>query len=261
MKHLLSAEFARFRRSIFLWAFLLLGTAYGVLMLLSWRQTNSTFLAMGDESRILHPEDFLFPYTDILSYLIAGFAALYLWREFSSGGVRNKIAHGISRTEVYLSLWAAVSLCVVLMCTLVPVVSLIFGLLCYGPLTAPVPTLLIAGLGTVFSGLALASLFTAIAVALDGSPFTIVACVVPAAAMQTAANNTAVYILDCEFTGIRDARYAWCRFWYGILPTGQLMDYRGLDISHFLPNAVRSLALAAMFAAIGIQIFRRRELK
>lgn len=261
MKHLLLAEFARFRRSVFLWAFLLLGAGYGVLMLLSWRQANSTYLAMGDESRILYPEDFLFPYTDILSYLIAGFAALYLWREFSSGGVRNKIAHGISRTEVYLSLWAAVSLCVVLMCTLVPVVSLLFGLVYYGPLTAPVPTVLIAGLGTVFSGLTLAALFTAIAVALDGSPFTIVVCVVPAAAMQIAANNAAVSILDCEFKGIRDARYTWCRFWYGILPTGQLMDYRGLDTLHFLPNAVCALALTAMFSAIGIQIFRRRDLK
>ena len=262
MKNLLRAELVRLRRSPGLWAAAVLALAFSVSMLFSWLRSNQMFLAMGDEGRILHTEDFLFCHARYLSYLIAGFAALYLGAEFSSGGVRNKIARGVSRTRVYLSHLIAVALGGSVVCAVPPAVSLMVGLPLYGPPTVGAGAILTALAGTLGTALALSALFTAIVTALGGRAAAVVPCAALALAGYVAASHIKIYLLQCEQLPGADARwYGLCRLLYDFLPAGQLAQYAALETGDLPAMAGYALALAALSAAVGPALFRRQELR
>lgn len=262
MKSLFTADLVRLRRSPGLWATGLLALVLSLTTLFSWYHANQVFIDLGDTDRVLHLEEFLFSYANYLSYLIAGFSALYLGTEFSSGGVRNKIARGIPRTRVYLSQIAAVVLGGIAVCISTPTVSLIVGLPLYGPPRVGAPVILLTLMGTILTSLALSTLFTAIVTAMGGGAAAVIPCAALALAGQLAASQIKLYLLRCEQLSGTDTRwYGLCRLLYDLLPAGQLAQYAALEVTGFLSMAGWALALAVLSTAAGLLLFRRQELR
>ncbi len=262
MKNLLAADLVRLRRSPGLWAAGLLALVFSFTMLFSWYHTNQVFIRLDDTGRVRHLEGFLFSYANYLSYLMAGLTALYLGTEFSSGGVRNKIARGVPRTGVYLSQMAAVALGGIAVCAVTPAVSLIVGLPLYGPPGAGAPAIILTLAGTMLTSLALSALFTAVFTAMGGGAAAVIPCAILALAGQQAASQIKLYLLRCEQLPGADARwYGLCRLLYDLLPSGQLARYAALETEGALAMAGWALALALLFTAAGLLLFRRQELR
>lgn len=262
MGNLLFADLVRLRRSPGLWAAGLLALVFSLTMLFSWYHTNQVFIDLGDTGRVLHLEGFLFSYANYLSYLIAGFSALHLGTEFSSGGVRNKIAHGIPRTRVYLSQMVAVVLGGIAVCIVTPTVSLIVGLPLYGLPRLGAPVVLLTLMGTMLTSLALSTLFTTVITVMGGGAAAIIPCAALALAGQLAASQIKLYLLRCEQLPGTDTRwFDLCRLLYDFLPAGQLARYAALETTGFLSMAGWALALAVLSTAAGLLLFRRQELR
>lgn len=262
MGDLMSAGLVRLLRSHGLWAAGLLASVFSLAMLFSWYHTNQVFIDLGDADRILHLEEFLFSYANIYSYLMAGFAAMHLGTEFSSGGVRNMIAHGIPRTKVYLSQMAAVALGGFAVCIITPEVSLIVGLPLYGPPRSGVSVILRTLMGTMLTSLSLSALFTAVITAMGGRAAAVIPCAALALTGQLAASQIRLYILRCEQMPGTDTRwYGLCHLLYDFLPAGQLARYAALETAGFLSMAGWALVLTALSTAVGLFLFRRQELR
>ena len=172
------------------------------------------------------------------------------------------IAHGISRTKVYLSQMFAVVLGGFAVCIVTPAVSLVVGLPLYGPPRSGAPVILLTLMGTMLTSLSLSALFTAVITAMGGRAAAVIPCAALALAGQLAASQIRLYLLRCEQMPGTDTRwYSLCRLLYDFLPAGQLARYAALETTGFLSMAGCALAMAVLSTAVGLLLFRRQELR
>ena len=111
MRNLLSANFARLRKSVLFWLGIAAMAVYAVIMLVSWYRTNQIILQSDRPEMAMGMDQFLFSFIGLIGILLAAFVGLFLGTEYSDGALRSKLIVGHSRSTVYLSnLFAAVTI-------------------------------------------------------------------------------------------------------------------------------------------------------
>ncbi len=100
MHKLLSANFARLRKDRFLWCLL---AAVLVLSLVNTGNSVRSFQTMAESGYGVSPEKYYFSQAPYMGFFFALFASMFLGTEYADGTIRNKLAVGHRRNQVFLS--------------------------------------------------------------------------------------------------------------------------------------------------------------
>ncbi len=107
MSKLVSANFSRLIRNKFFWIGLALIVGIAAFIAIDYVQAHP----MCKEGITYGVKEVCFKYTPVIAAIIALFAGLFVGEEYSNKTIRNKIASGYSKKEIYRANW--------LVCTLV----------------------------------------------------------------------------------------------------------------------------------------------
>lgn len=284
MRNLLSANFARLRKSVLFWLGVAVMAGYAVLMLVSWYRANqiNTELGMG---LVRNTDQFLFSFTGLIGILLAAFVGLFLGTEYSDGVLRSKLTVGHSRSAVYLSNLIVAVTASFLMCLTYVSVMLAVGIPVYGPPTTE-PLVLLRRLAEALAMcMAHCALFTLVAMNWGNRSLSATACILGVLALIWVTSNMRNQLMQPEFHGnfvfdeaLQDwveselrpnpayvgepLRSVYC-FFRDVLPTGQGMELSGVttiwERSSLLP--LYSLAVTAVSTGLGLLLFRRKDIK
>lgn len=265
MLNLLSAGFVRLAKSRLFWLFIAAETAWSAF--LAW-----LFYRFGDI--LQNPEFFLFLPIFYLCAVEAVFCGLFIGVDYSEGAVRNKIAIGKTRAEVYISNLAVCGFAEVAMLFTHAVVFLTVGFILTGA-DIFARMVFVKLCCAVLTSLAYASLFTMISMNLSRAS-TAVAVNIFIAVCMTVSGFFAFAIYNepknlLLTPGLPHPAYA-CGaaravfgFFEAVLPSSAALEVlsHGSDY-HFSPEFLRvmlcSLAASAAFTIIGLWAFRRKNI-
>ena len=108
MSRLLSADFAKVKKSRFFWLCIIGMAVFGLYMkIMEYISTQQYF----SRSPALH--SMLSIYAMVIGFLTAAFVSLFVGTEYSDGTIRNKLIIGHSRAAIYFSNLIACSAAVV----------------------------------------------------------------------------------------------------------------------------------------------------
>lgn len=227
------------------------------------------------------PDNIFFGYAQLIGVLSAVFCSLFLGREYSDGVIRNKLAVGHGRTSVYLS---GLTVCIVeafLVSASYMVSSAVAGVLLLGPFQAPPAMLLLYLLESFLMTAALCSLFTlhtmlnqyraAASVINTVGIFVLIFLAVYVVSALDAPEFHDGYVLDSlgnlsseripnpnYLTGTARAVY---EFFLDFLPTGQALQFTGMQVAYPWRLPLCSLFLIAASTGAGLAAFSRKNIK
>ena len=282
MRNLLSANFARLKKSALFWLGVAAMAGYAVMMLASWYRTIQIQIEIGLD-RVMGTDQFLFSFVGLIGILLAAFVGLFLGTEYSDGVLRSKLIVGHSRSAVYLSNLSAALTASFLMCLTYVAVILAVSIPVYGPPTTE-PLVLLRRLADVLAMcLAYCALFTLVAMNWNSKALSTVACVLGLLALFWVTSNMRNQLMQPEFYAnvvFDDALQDWVeselrpnpnyvsgplrtvyRFFCDVLPTGQSMQLTGDAADRSSLLAVYSLAVTAVSTGLGLLLFRRKDIK
>ena len=279
MRNLLSAGFARLRRSKAFWLLLI------ALFLLA----TGTMLNAARRAKISAPppviENHYFDTGVYAIIFVSAFVALFLGTEYSDGALRNKLIVGHSRDGVYLAnlvVCALASLCF----TAAWMLGGLVGIPGLGPFTVGTAKLLTAVAVCALAAVSTSAIFLLLAMLSSNKAVTAVVCILCSLALIVAAS--ALYHNLCEpeisyggmvFTidGAQflepapNPRYvaeplrSVFAALLNILPTGQLIllaNITGGDGLAIYPvQLAGSAGLTALLTGLGLALFQRKDLK
>ena len=285
MRNLLSANFARLRKSALFWLGITAMAVFAAIMLVSWYRTNRIILQSDRPEMALGTEQFLFNFTGLIGILLAAFIGLFLGTEYSDGVLRSKLTVGHSRSAVYLSNLIASVTASFLMCLTYVAVMLAVGVPVYGPPTTEPPVLLHQLAEVLAMCMAHCALFTLVTMNWGNRSLSATACILGVLALIWVTSNMRSQLMQPEFyanvvfdEALQDwveselrpnpgyvgepLRSVYC-FFRDVLPTGQGMELSGVttiwERSSLLP--LYSLAVTAISTAVGLFLFRRKDLR
>ena len=282
MGNLLSANFARLKKSVLFWLAIAAMVGYAVLMLVSWYRTIQIQIEIGLD-RVMGTDQFLFSFVGLIGILLAAFVGLFLGTEYSDGVLRSKLIVGHSRSAVYLSNLSAAVTASFLMCLAYVAVILAVGVPVYGPPAAE-PLALLRRMMEVFAMcMAHCALFTLVAMNWGNKALSTVACILGVLALIWVTSNMRNQLMQPEFYAnvvFDEALQDWVeselrpnpnyvssplravyQFFCDFLPTGQSMQLTGDAADRSPLLAVYSLAVTAVSTGLGLLLFRRKDIK
>ena len=283
MRNLLSANFARLRKSLLFRLGIAVMAGYAVIMLISWYRTNQIILQSDRPEMAMGTEQFLFNFTGLIGILLAAFTGLFLGTEYSDGVLRSKLIVGNSRSAVYLSNLFAAVIASFLMCMTYVAVMLAVGVPVYGPPTAE-PLVLLRRLAEALAMcMAYCALFTLVTMNWGNKALPAVACVLGVLALMWMTSGMRNHLIEPEFYASKvfdEVLQDWVeselrpnpnyvsgplrmfyRFFCDVLPTGQGMQLTGDAAGHSPLLPLYSLAVTAVSTAVGLLLFRRKDIK
>lgn len=285
MRNILSANLARLRKDLLFRLSIAVMAGYAAIMLVSWYRTNQIILQSDRPDMVMGMDQFLFSFTGLIGILLAAFVGLFLGTEYSDGVLRSKLIVGNSRSAVYLSNLFAAVIASLLMCLTYVAIILAVGIPVYGPPTTE-PLILLRRLAEVLAMcMAHCALFTLVVMNWSNRSLSATACILGVLALIWVTSNMRNQLMQPEFHGnfvfdeaLQDwveselrpnpayvgepLRSVYC-FFRDVLPTGQGMELSGVttiwERSPLL--AVYSLIVTAVSTAMGLLLFRRKDIK
>lgn len=275
MNKLFSANSLRLKKSKIFWGCLIVTIGFSV-----WAMCLGCNAARmyGRETTL---DDYLFKIVPYLGLVLAPFAAVFLGVEYGEGTLRNKLIVGHTRENIYLANLATCACAALAMAALDLTGGFAAG--------APQVGLWQGGAGRlvsqilVYAGIAvsLAAFFTMIgmlstrrastmAISLFGYLLLLVmasyfynALLEPEMASEMIVTQNGIEIGDPSpnpgyIGGTQRVLY---QFMMILLPTGQAIQMANAEYGPALPQVALSLGMAAVFTAIGLALFRRKDIK
>lgn len=258
MRNLLSANLLRLRKNNAFWGSIGVSLGMGLLMVVdSWRSAQESG---GAWASTVDAE--LFKYAAFIGILAAELIPLFLGTEYSDGAIRNKLIAGHSRLSIYLSHL---------------ITSVVAALCAAGAYVLPVLALLV--LGTLVLLAAYCALYTLVMMNCASRSRAAVICLLGMLVLYLAAGNIEIPLMHPEYMSMEvtdsgeiipgepNPRYVGgvkrqvLETLQDLLPTGQSLQYMRVDVAHPARLPLYSLIDVATFAAIGVALFRKKDLK
>lgn len=276
MNKLLCAHFARLKKDkVFLISAALL-FALGVFI------PFNQYRQLAAYGQTTSPDNAFFGYAQMIGVMSAVFCSLFLGKEYSDGAIRNKLAVGHDRISVYLS---GLTVCVAeafLVSASYMAGSAVTGILLFGPFQTPPAVLLIYLLESLLMTAALCSLFTlhamlnqyraAASVVNMLGIFALIFLAVYVATrldapeffdgyvfVDSLGNMASEPIPNPQYlTGASRAAY---EFFLDFLPTGQALQFTGINVAYPWRLPLCSLFIIAASTGAGLTAFCRKNIK
>ncbi|MBD5170201.1 MAG: ABC transporter permease subunit [Oscillibacter sp.] len=274
MRNLLHANFFRLKRDGVFWlcvsAMLVLSAGF----IVTWCLENL------EKDNIPYLDLFYFRFSPALGFFYAIFSCLFLSVEYSEGTIRNKLAVGHTRREVYLSSFLSVfaaSLCMALVWLIGGLAGVPFlGFLTMGPAGMILCAAVVVGFTAAFS-----AIYVFIGLLNDRRSVTVITISVwllmtlvvgilgnalhePEMirnGMVSMENGTVTVIMNPNpyyISGIQRAVY---EFLVDFLPTGQADSLQNILLDHPLRMLLCSVFVTAAATFGGIKLFEHKDLK
>lgn len=274
MTNLLRANFSRLKRDRMFWSclFTVLGCSVGFMIL--WCLENRERGALTDL------DEFYFRISAAMGFFYAMFTCLFLSVEYGEGTIRNKLAVGHTRREVYcanlLTAFAA-SLCMAAAWLIGGLAGVPFlGFLTIGPARTMLCFAIIVGYTAAFS-----TIYTLIGMLNDRRSATVItisvwlALVLVSSFFENAlyepefSNPIMVFQDGVQMVGeqtpnpyyISGIQREIYEFVVDFLPTGQSSSLQNINIGHPLRMLLSSAGITAGFTLCGLRLFERKDLK
>ena len=284
MRNLLSAGFNRLWRSKALWfsCFFLAGQT---LTALRTRYLDRVTLGVTN-----YIDGCFFSYVAFIGVLIAVVCALLLGTEYSDGTIRNKIAVGCKRRDIYLANLIVCSAAALIMCLSSIIPGLCVGIPLLGGFHMGVPRAVLFIVGTFSLALAYAAIFTLLAMLVTNRAISAVAAILLALTLMAVGvyvdsrlqaeptidglvihttdeagnidwDNTVVekepnplYIPEGPMRTFFD-------FLHDFTPGGQMMQYAAVCPKRPEMMIQYNAVIMIITTAIGVYLFRRKDLR
>lgn len=275
MGNLLRADFFRLWRSKSFWACMIFQVGAGVFF-------PSLCYIQGKKSHYYYTLDGEFAaYTAFLCILSALFCALFIGTDYSDGSVRNKLLVGHRRWEIYLSHLITCSTGCLLMCVGYLLPYLAVGTPLLAPFHEEANTLLLYTLAGLMLAVALASLYTMIAMLIPNRTVSAVVALVLSFGLLLGGSylysylnypptyTQMIYNPVLEEWEEKEAPYPFYlkgtkrdvfQLLCDVNPGGQIMQCVGWDAPNLPLLPVYSAALTVVTTGAGLWGFRRKDL-
>ena len=274
MTNLLRANFSRLKKDQTFWICVLavLGGSIGFMVL--WCLENAERGALTDL------DEFYFRFSTAMGFFYAMFTCLFLSVEYGEGTIRNKLAVGHTRREVYLSNFITVfaaSLCMAAAWLVGGLAGIPFlGFLTIGPAGTILCFAIIVGYTAAFS-----AIYTFIGMLNDRRSVTVITIAVwlilflISGSFESALHEPEMItqmLVSVDggapaaitepnpyyISGLQREIY---EFVVDFLPTGQSSLLQNLNIDHPVRMLLSSLGITAAFTLGGLRLFERKDLK
>lgn len=274
MTNLLRANFSRLKREGVFWVCVLAVLACSIGFMVLWCLENAERGALTDL------DEFYFRFSAAMGFFYAMFTCLFLSVEYGEGTIRNKLAVGHTRREVYLSNFITVfvaSLCMAAAWLIGGLAGVPFlGFLTIGPVGTVLCFAIIIGFTAAFS-----AIYTFIGMLNDRRSATVITVAVwlilvlvssifentlhePEEIKQMLVSvdgGTPAAVTEPNpyyISGIQRTIY---EFVVDFLPTGQSSSLQNINIGHPVRMLLSSLGITAAFTLGGLRLFERKDLK
>lgn len=227
-------------------------------------------------------EEMLFQNCIVIGFVCAVVVGMFLGTEYSDGTIRNKIAVGHTRVNIYLAnlIVCAAASALLLMISL----SVGFGLGSFllDPLELPVKALLLYTLIGLLTTVSFASIYTLVAMLSPSKASGAVLCLVLSLVLVFAASLVGGTLTEPEMVQdyvmtengmpipgdphpnpryVTGTKRAVLEVIYDVLPTGQAFQISNNECAHPVRLPIFSLLLTLVTSTAGALLFRRRDLK
>lgn len=277
MRRLLSANFARLRKNRFFWC---LVAVVAAISLASVLQSVSSFEAANARGVMVRVEEYYFDQAPYMGFFFALFASLFLGTEYSDGTIRNKLAVGHRRNQVFLAgFFTCLAASVVILAGWLATCCLDFLLM--GPPEMGMPEFGAYILVAVGFTASLSALFTLVSSLSSNKAMTIIytlAIFLLLLFLASGINDRlcepetqgGMAYIDGVFTLVDPSPNPLYlggnvrRFWECVLdflPTGQMILMNGVAIEHPLREMIFSVLLTGMTLLAGLPAFRKKDIK
>lgn len=274
MSNLLRANFYRLKRDGMFWICMFTVLACSAVFVFFWCRED---IALGIGSKL---EQFYFNMVMSLGFFTAMFAAMFLNAEYSEGTIRNKLAVGRTRREIYLAHFLTVQTASLFFiaawllggCTGIPMI---------GPWGFGLGGLAFHVLIAVGSTVAFAAIFTFLGMLLSGRSAT-VTVVLSWFALLLGASAVENILSEPEFASgiimmttngmqmvdpepnpryVSGALRTFYEFLRDLSPAGQAVQVQNLAVPSPLRALLCDLGVTAAFTLGGLALFERKDLK
>lgn len=282
MRNLLLAHFARLRKNIFFWICLIASFAYGVSSVNTWHQRSQVLFDMGQPQRLEFMAELLHNCPMFLGIMLAAFISLFLSTEYNDATIRNKLAVGHSRTNIYLSSLITMIVAAFLMCAAYQIPVLALGAPYLG-VTESDPQMLAGILALCMSYCAV---FAVVCMSCDRKAVASVICILGVLALIWVSINMYNQLMRPEFISsgaFDEIAQSWVeterqpnpnyvgeplrtvyKFFVDILPTGQAMQYSNITVitsKQLVLLPLYSLVVTVLSTSAGLVLFKHKNLK
>ena len=273
MSNLLRANFYRMRRDQMFWVCLGTVLACSAVFVFFWCREA---LLLGSEAAL---EQYYFNMVMSLGFFTAIFAAMFLNAEYSEGTIRNKLAVGRTRRDIYLAHFLTV-LTASLFFAAAWLLGGCTGIPMLGPWRFGLGGLAFHVLIAVGSTVAFAAIFTFLGLLLSGRPATVIV-VLSWFALLLGASTIENILSEPEFSSgilmtvdgmqminqepnpryVSGALRTFYEFLRDVIPAGQAIQVQNLAVLHPLRALLCDLGVTAAFTLGGLALFARKDLK
>lgn len=273
MTNLLRANFSRLKKDQTFWICVLTVLACSIGFMILWCLENAERGALPDL------DEFYFRLSAAMGFFYAIFTCLFLSVEYGEGTIRNKLAVGCTRREVYLSSFLTVfaaSLCMAAAWLIGGLAGVPFlGFITIGPARTALCFVIIVGYTAAFS-----ATYTFIGMLNDRRSATVITISIwlilalVSSFFESALSEPEFYhpvmvfqdgveISNAEpnpyyISGLQRTIY---EFVVDFLPTGQSSSMQNINIGHPVRMLLSSLGITAAFTLGGLRLFERKDLK
>lgn len=282
MNKLLSAYLVRLKKDKVMWLFTVGMLLFTVVVVLSGIRLNLKF---PDEERFSTLEQFTFRCAPYIGVFCSVIISLFLGREYSDGTIRNKLATGCSRDQIYLTS-LIVSTVISELVALAWIIGGLFGIPHFGLWTLEPEQLGFYLVITIFSTAALGAIFNLMGVLIANRTASVVAAIFAALGMLLL--GSFLYNSLCEpemissgisitADGIQMGEEVANPAYVGgaarmvffailnILPPGQEILIANYDNISVIANPVLeiggSILIVVVSSLVGTAVFRKKDLK
>ena len=271
MRKLLRADLFRLRRSRVLWLCMAAAFVFSTFFLLRLGTDNESMRTLDDAFLQLFP---------FLSILHAAFIGLFLGVEYQDGTIRNKLIAGHSRGKVYGAyLITAVMGCFAIL--LAWVASVVIGVVKFGWFAAPAGTLLLCTAAILLLTMAEAAILTLLCLLVTNRAVSGVAAILLAFALLLLGSSFYNALCEPEMTSaavmtangfeigepepnpyyISGTLRTVYQFAVDALPSGQAILLANQELTHPLVSLCASIGITLLVSAIGLAVFKHKDLK
>ncbi len=277
MSKLLRANFARIKKDKLFW----LGIIF--MIGLSAFVTLNTIYENDKYNLSTTIDNIFFGYSVFIGIVSSVFCSVFVGTEYSDGTIRNKIIVENNREAIYLSNLITNSISSIIMFLSYIIVCLAIGVPFIEFFQKEISIVIITLIGTVVMVIAFCSIFTLVSMLIQNKAVSAISCILGVfislfisimivqtlsqskmwgAYSYTNGDGELVQVDEQEnpyyVTGYKRKIY---EFFDKFLPTGQSLKYSSMQSEDFVEMSLYSLSTIVVTTAIGLFIFKKKDIK
>lgn len=274
MSNLLRANAFRLRRTMLVWGGALVSVGLAVIIV------NTQIGDLRDLGVAFTLDEVFFGYAMCIGLFMAVLISTFLGTDYSDGAMRNKLAVGNLRRNVYLSnLLSMIGICF-LYCAVYMAAATAMAAPVVGFFTLDGKVILTALAGSLLTGMTFCAIYTCITMNCSHKTTSAIICILLFFALLSAStyvlamldaspermnmslvNGELVSSMEPNPKYLQEGARAVYEFFYDLLPTGQGSQYFSLSFTRPLRMMLCAIGTTAVFTLGGLAAFERKDLK